>query len=153
MVTGGGTQTAVAAKAASKTTPIVFVIGADPVKFGLVASLNRPGGNVTGVSSLTNILLTKQLEVLLEAVPAAALVGFLINPASPNAQPDITELRAAAEAVGRSSHIAFYVENECEPGRVQQLRGISSQQTGLTGSLRADQQHVAGNSYMIEIGV
>ena len=101
MVTGGGTQTAVAAKAASKTTPIVFVIGADPFKFGLVASLNRPGGNVTGVSSLTNILLAKQLEVLLEAVPAAALVGFLINPANPNAQPDITELRAAAEAVGR----------------------------------------------------
>ncbi|MEA2896241.1 MAG: hypothetical protein QOJ84_1856 [Bradyrhizobium sp.] len=101
MVTGGGTQTAVAAKAANKTTPIVFVIGADPVKFGLVASLNRPGGNVTGVSSLTNILLAKQLEVLLEAVPAAALVGFLINPANPNAQPDTIELRAAAEAVGR----------------------------------------------------
>jgi putative ABC transport system substrate-binding protein len=79
----------------------VFVIGADPVKFGLVASLNRPGGNVTGVSSLTNILLAKQLEVLLEVVPAAALVGFLINPANPNAQPDITELRAATEAVGR----------------------------------------------------
>jgi putative ABC transport system substrate-binding protein len=101
MVTGGGTQTAVAAKAASKTIPVVFVIGADPVKFGLVASLNRPGGNVTGISSLTNILLAKQLEVLLEAVPAAALVGFLINPANPNAQPDSTELRAAAEAAGR----------------------------------------------------
>jgi putative tryptophan/tyrosine transport system substrate-binding protein len=101
MATGGGTQTAVAAKAASKTIPIVFVIGADPVKFGLVASLNRPGGNATGVSSLTNILLAKQLEVLLEAVPAAALVGFLINPANPNAGPDITELRAAAEVVGR----------------------------------------------------
>jgi putative ABC transport system substrate-binding protein len=101
LVTGGGTQTAVAAKAATKTTPIVFVIGADPVKFGLVASLNRPGGNVTGISSLTNILLAKQLEVLLEAVPAAALVGFLINPANPNAQPDTTELRAAVEAAGR----------------------------------------------------
>jgi putative ABC transport system substrate-binding protein len=93
LVTGGGTQTAVAAKAASRTIPVVFAIGADPVKFGLVASLNRPGGNVTGVSSLTNILLAKQLEELLEAVPAAALVGFLINPANPNAQPDTTEAR------------------------------------------------------------
>jgi len=100
LVTGGGTQTAVAGKAASTTIPIVFVIGADPVKFRLVASLSRPGGNVTGVSSLANILVTKQFELLHETVPKAALIGFLVNPTNPNAKPDTSEAQAAAEALG-----------------------------------------------------
>jgi putative ABC transport system substrate-binding protein len=76
----GGTPTALAAKSASATTPVVFAIGADPVKFGLVASLNRPGGNVTGVSFLANTLLAKQVEVLHEAVAKDAVIGFLVNP-------------------------------------------------------------------------
>ena len=100
MVTGGGTQTALAAKAASTTIPIVFVIGADPVKFGLVASMNRPGGNVTGVSSLNNVVVTKQLELLHEMIPKAALVGFFVNPTNPNASSDTRDVQAAASALG-----------------------------------------------------
>lgn len=100
MVTGGGTQTAVAAKESSTTVPVVFVIGADPVKFGLVTSMNRPGGNATGVSSLTNLLVTKQFELLHELVPNAGLIGFLVNPTNPNAESDTSEVQAAAKTVG-----------------------------------------------------
>jgi len=100
VVTGGGTQTAVAAKESSTTVPVVFVIGADPVKFGLVASLNRPGGNVTGVSSLNNVLVAKQFELLHELVPNATVIGFLVNPANPNADSDTVEVQAAAKASG-----------------------------------------------------
>jgi putative tryptophan/tyrosine transport system substrate-binding protein len=100
IVTGGGTQTALAAKAASTTIPIVFVIGADPIKFGLVASMNRPGGNITGVSSLNVVVVTKQLELLHEMMPRAALIGFLVNPTNPNAPSDTRDIQAAAVALG-----------------------------------------------------
>jgi putative ABC transport system substrate-binding protein len=74
---------ALAAKAATATVPIVFVGGIDPVQYGLVSSLNRPGGNLTGVSSLTVELTPKRLEVLHELVPMASTIGFLINPTNP----------------------------------------------------------------------
>jgi putative ABC transport system substrate-binding protein len=73
----GGLPTARAAKAATSTIPIVLAIGSDPVKFGLVASLNRPGGNVTGVTFLTAQLGSKRLDLLRELVPHATTVGFL----------------------------------------------------------------------------
>jgi putative tryptophan/tyrosine transport system substrate-binding protein len=79
----------------------VFVIGGDPVKFGLVASINRPGGNVTGVSFLANSLVAKQLDVLRELVPAAIVMGFLINPNNPNAESDTKNAQLAAETLGR----------------------------------------------------
>ena len=101
IVVTGSTAVALAAKATTTTIPIVFAVGGDPVKFGLVASLNRPGGNITGVSFLANLLTTKQFEVLHEAVPKAAAVGFLVNPANPNAEPDTRELRSTAAALGR----------------------------------------------------
>src|SRR5262245_1183658 len=91
---------ALAAKAASATIPIVFTTGADPVKFGLVASLNRPGGNVTGISVLFNTIVKKQVEMLSETAPAA-LMGFLVNPANSNAGPDIQDAQEAAVALGR----------------------------------------------------
>ncbi len=115
IATGGGTQTAVAAKSASTAVPIVFVIGADPVKFGLVASLNRPAGNATGVSSLVNVLVAKQFELIHETVPTATLIGFLVNPTNPNTQSDTREVQEAAEALGlKVLVVKASVENDLE---------------------------------------
>jgi putative ABC transport system substrate-binding protein len=91
---------ALAAQAATSTIPIVFMMGSDAVKSGLVASLNRPGGNVTGVSLLFNLLATKQLEFLHEVAPDAALVGLLVNPDNPNSESDTGETRTAGGALG-----------------------------------------------------
>src|SRR5262245_56959368 len=97
VIVTGATPLTRAAKAASTTVPIVFVIGADPIKVGVVASLNRPGENVTGVSFLANTLLGKQFEVLHETVPKAASIGFLVNPLNPNAESDTRSVHAAAQ--------------------------------------------------------
>ena len=92
---------AIAAKAAGPTTPVVFVIGEDPVKAGLVASLSRPGGNATGVSDFVNQLVAKRLDILLQAVAGIELVGLLVNPNNPNAGPDAEEAETAANALGK----------------------------------------------------
>jgi putative ABC transport system substrate-binding protein len=96
---------ALAAKAASSTIPIVFVIGEDPVKAGLVATFNKPGGNVTGLTNFMNVLGAKRLELVSEAVPGATVLGLLVNPENPNAEPDARELQVAAEALGRRLHV------------------------------------------------
>jgi len=106
LVTGGATAAALAAKAATATIPIVFAIGADPVKFGLVAGMNRPGGNVTGVSFLANALVAKQLELLREVVPAATVIGVMVNPNNPVAASDTREVEMAAQSLGRQVYIA-----------------------------------------------
>jgi putative ABC transport system substrate-binding protein len=96
-----GNAAAVAAKPATAAIPIVFAVGADPIGLGLVASLNRPDGNITGVSFLTNTVDAKQVEVLHETVPKAALIGFLVNPTNPNADTDTKNLLAAVEVLGQ----------------------------------------------------
>jgi len=105
IVAGGGNVAALAAKAATATLPIVFTVGGDPIKLGLVASLNRPGGNLTGVSLLLGLLGAKRLELLRELVPLAALIGVLINPTNPSADAYAADMREAARAVGSQIHI------------------------------------------------
>src|SRR5262245_14733786 len=90
-----------AAKATTKTIPIVFLVGGDPVKFGLVTRLSQPGGNITGVTFLGNLLAAKQLEALNELVPKNASIGVLVNPNNPNAGIDTSEVRDAARVLGR----------------------------------------------------
>jgi putative ABC transport system substrate-binding protein len=101
----GGVPAALAAKAATTTIPIVFQTGADPVAVGLVASLSRPGGNVTGVTALNVELGPKQLELLHELVPTATLFAVLINPSSPLAETLSKNLQAAARTLGLQLHV------------------------------------------------
>jgi putative tryptophan/tyrosine transport system substrate-binding protein len=97
----GLTPAALAAKAATASTPIVFAVGGDPVRLALVASLNRPGGNLTGVSFLVSMMGPKRLEILHEAVPNATAIGFLANPNDPYVESETTEMQAAATTVGQ----------------------------------------------------
>jgi putative ABC transport system substrate-binding protein len=113
MVTTGGTPAALAAKAATSTIPIVFAIGGDPVKDGLVESFSRPGGNATGISVLAATPESKRLGLLHEMVPSAKVVGVLINPNHPVAEAPEQELRSAAGTIGQRLHIA-YAKNEVE---------------------------------------
>jgi len=94
------TPAALAAKKATSVIPVVFVVGSDPVALGLVNSLSRPSGNVTGVSILINQLSAKRLEILKTLVPKATGIEVLMNPKSPNARPDLNETREAARALG-----------------------------------------------------
>src|SRR5262245_14602164 len=105
IVTGGATAAALAAKAATSTIPIVFTIGADPVKFGLVDSVSRPSGNVTGVSFLSNALVAKQLHLLRGLLPPSSVIGALANPHNPNTASDIERTQAAAAALRLQVHI------------------------------------------------
>jgi len=97
-----GGPAAHAAKAATKTIPIVYVSGEDPVNFGLVTSLNRPGGNITGVSTLNAVLGSKRFELLGELVPSADVIAFLTNPISQTGGPETRETQAVARSVGRT---------------------------------------------------
>jgi putative tryptophan/tyrosine transport system substrate-binding protein len=102
IVASGASDAALAAKAATSTIPIVYSGGADPVKYGLVASLNRPGGNITGVTSILNEVAGKRLALLRELVPKATTVGYLVGNQSNETQRDLTsDLLAAARALGR----------------------------------------------------
>jgi putative tryptophan/tyrosine transport system substrate-binding protein len=94
------TSASLAAKNATTTIPVVFATGSDPVRIGLVASLNRPGGNVTGVTLLFNTLGAKRFELLRELVPRLSVMGFLANPKNPNFQTDIAAAQAAAASLG-----------------------------------------------------
>jgi putative ABC transport system substrate-binding protein len=103
IVTSGSPYIAVAAKAATSTTPIVFMLAGNPMEYGLVASFNRPGGNVTGVTSRTDELAGKRLNLLLDLVPQATTVGYLCPPASdaPIVPANVTDMLAAGRALKR----------------------------------------------------
>lgn len=94
-----------AAKAATTTIPIVFSIGGDPVKLGLVSSLSRPGGNVTGATFLVNSLAGKRLELLREMVPGGAVIGVLVNPKNPASESETKDVQTAARALGLKVHL------------------------------------------------
>jgi putative ABC transport system substrate-binding protein len=101
----GGTASAIAAKAATSTVPIVFSNGGDPVQVGLVPSLNRPGGNITGVSFFVTILGAKRLELLRELMPNVEMVGYLANPANSSVKTERADIEAAARTLGLKLHI------------------------------------------------
>jgi putative tryptophan/tyrosine transport system substrate-binding protein len=110
-----GPPSALAAKSATSTMPIVFEVGSDPVALGLVASLARPGGNLTGVTFLTVELLPKLLELASELVPHAKVIAALINPTNPNTERNIADLQEAARAKGVQLHILkAATENEID---------------------------------------
>jgi putative tryptophan/tyrosine transport system substrate-binding protein len=102
---GGGTLAALAAKSATTTIPVVFTSGADPVAIGLVASLNRPGGNVTGIAWLALKLEAKRLGLLHELVPQARPVGVLLNPSFQPAEGQLSDLQEAARTIGLPLHV------------------------------------------------
>jgi putative ABC transport system substrate-binding protein len=106
LVTAGGTSAALAAKAATANIPIIFGVAADPVDIGLVASLNRPGGNVTGVTSLNIEVAPKRLELLHELLPSVTTMGLLVNPAVPALAAPVSRIsQAAAQSLGLQLHV------------------------------------------------
>jgi putative ABC transport system substrate-binding protein len=105
IVTVGGTPPPLAAKAATTTIPIVFSVGTDPIAFGLVRSLNRPGANLTGVTSLFDEVAPKRLELLHDLVPATTIIALLVNPTNPNSETQSRDLQEAARNRGLRLHV------------------------------------------------
>lgn len=139
IVTLGGTPTVRAAKSATSVIPVVFLIGLDPVSAGLVASMNRPAGNATGITTLTVGLAAKRLEVVRELVPKLQKIAVLVNPANPTANANIKEARAAAASIGISTHVAnVQADAELEPA----FQTMAREQVGalLVGG---DQYHLS----------
>jgi putative ABC transport system substrate-binding protein len=105
MVPNGGAVAALAAKAATATIPIVFVMGEDPVRYGLVTSLNRPGGNITGLTLFISTLMAKRLELLSEMIPATGAIAMFVNPNNPNADVETRDMQEAARTSARELRI------------------------------------------------
>jgi putative tryptophan/tyrosine transport system substrate-binding protein len=130
IATPGSTPATLAAKAATTTIPIVFYVGGDPVELGLVASLNRPGGNLTGVTTLASEVGPKRLELLHELLPTATIVAALVNPTSPDlGERFLRDLLAAAPRFGLQLHILqATTERELEffSARLEQLASLAS---------------------------
>jgi putative tryptophan/tyrosine transport system substrate-binding protein len=129
----GDPASALAAKKATGTIPIIFTTGADPVEVGLVVSLNRSGSNITGVSFLTTTLTAKRLELLRKILPTATSIGFLINPAGVDAEAEMREAETAARILG----VRLPIANASTPSEIEQAFAIlAGQRVGalLVGS-------------------
>jgi putative ABC transport system substrate-binding protein len=113
VIIAGDLPATLAAKAATATTPIVFIMGADPVALGIVASLNRPGGNMTGVMQVFGTLGVKRLELLREVMPAPGLIALLTNPSNRNARDNLGAVLAGAHGIGQSAE-AFSASTNSE---------------------------------------
>jgi ABC-type uncharacterized transport system substrate-binding protein len=140
---------ALAAKAASMTIPVIFLIGGDPVKLGLVATFNRPGGNITGVSVLFNTLVAKQLEALHETVPQADLIGLLVNPTNPNAESDTRDVQAAANVLGQKLVV---VKGSTDSDLETVFVTLAQQRTGAL-VVSADPFFVSRRNKLVELAV
>ena len=105
IVATGGLHPAIVAKAATSTIPIVFTGGSDPVKYGLVASLARPGGNATGAINFSPVVTAKRLELLRELLPTESTIAVLLNPTDPNNEAALREVQEAARAIGQAIHV------------------------------------------------
>jgi putative ABC transport system substrate-binding protein len=113
MIGAFGPPAVLAAKAATTTIPIVFVTGADPTKFGFVASFNRPGGNITGIWMVTTVLAEKRLQMMHELLPKAESIALLVNPTSPVAEPQTRDAQGAARALSlKLSVVSAVTEND-----------------------------------------
>ena len=108
----GGDVTTFVAKGATATIPIVFVTGSDPVAMGFVASLNRPGGNVTGVTFIAGELGPKRVELVRELLPKAVVVGLVLNPNIPNAELDAADMETAARGLGLKTHVLHAISDQ-----------------------------------------
>jgi putative ABC transport system substrate-binding protein len=146
----GSDASARAAKAATSMIPIVFTSGADPVRSGLVASLNRPGGNATGVTLFTSTLVAKRLELLRELVPAATVIGALVNPNNPNAEFESREAHAAARSLGCQLHVLnATTESEIETAFASLLRLLCRAPVGTVHGWRPVASLMVTNRYRV----
>jgi putative ABC transport system substrate-binding protein len=125
LVAGGGEPSALAAKAATSTIPIVFTIGSDPVKAGLVATFNRPGANITGINILTDDLEAKRLGLVHTLLPQATTIGFLTNPRFASADSQLRDVQEAAGALGLKVHV---LPASTEPGIDTVFEAIAREQ-------------------------
>ncbi len=138
ILAGGGEIGALAAKAATSTIPILIITSSDPVKSGLVASFNRPGGNVTGLMTATSILETKKFGLLCEMVPNARIVAMIINPNYPPHAADVVEVQSAAESIGRQ----LLVLRAASPDAIDSAFAALVEQ-------RAGALHVGGDPFLV----
>jgi putative ABC transport system substrate-binding protein len=128
IATGGGPAPALAAKSATSTIPIVFATpGSDPIELGIVTSMNRPAGNVTGVGFLVSTISAKQIEVISEAVPTASLIGLLVNPSNPNSSYYLKNVQQAADLLGRKVAVV-HATTEAELAKA--LSALADQRVG-----------------------
>jgi putative ABC transport system substrate-binding protein len=153
VIWASGVAAALAAKSATKTTPIVFSTGGDPVQLGLVASFNRPGGNLTGIVSIGNLIAPKQLEFVHELVPTANPIAFLVNPSNPNTESDTKNMQAAARTSGQQM-LALKAGTDGEIDAafttlVQQRAGALLVQTDPLFNRRADRIAALATSHAV----